>query len=68
MCAALDDLPDRSHARRARELAELGQLLVGVDTLRQHGEEQSTLGLRTVPELGFAGRHQPKYAPAGSGR
>jgi hypothetical protein len=54
----LDHLRDRNDARRARELPELRELLVGVDALRQHGEEQSTLGLRPVPELGFACRHR----------
>ena len=46
----------------ACQLAELRQLAVRVGALGEHGEEQPTFGLRAVPELGSASRHQPKYA------
>ncbi len=51
---ALDDLGDRRHARRAGQLAQLRELRVDVRALRHHREEQPTLGLRAVPELGSA--------------
>src|SRR5439155_25177112 len=42
----LDDLADRLDARRARELAELPQLLARIDAGPQHGDDKSPLRLR----------------------
>ncbi len=44
--AVLHDGADRLDAGRPRELAHLGELLVGVDPLAQHGEDEAALGLR----------------------
>ena len=62
VCAPLDDLGDRVDAGGARELAELRELVVEIGALWQHREQQPTLGLRALPELGFACGHQRKYA------
>ena len=50
-CAApggpvLDDAADRLDARRARELLDLGELVVGVRSLGQNREDEPALGLR----------------------
>ena len=65
----LDDVRDRLDAGGARELAQLGELLVGVGALRQDGEEEPALGLRPGPGLRAPARHLRKYArvtPVGS--
>ncbi len=41
----LNDRADRFDAGGARELAQLGQLVVGVDALRQHRQHEGALGL-----------------------
>ena len=41
----LDDLADRLHAGRPRELLELGELVGSVGAGREHGEDEPTLGL-----------------------
>ena len=44
--AVLDDGADRLDAGRPGELADLGELLLRVDPLAQHGENEAALGLR----------------------
>ena len=44
-CPMLNDRADRFDACGARELAQLGQLVVGVDALRQHRQHEGALGL-----------------------
>jgi N-succinyldiaminopimelate aminotransferase len=39
----LDDLSDRLDERRVRKLSKLGQLLLGVDSLSQHSDDEPTL-------------------------
>ena len=42
----LDDGSDRLDPGRAGELADLGELVVRIDPLAQHGENEAALGLR----------------------
>ena len=44
--AVLDDSADGLDARGARELLDLGELVVGVGALGQHREDEPALGLR----------------------
>ncbi len=44
--AVLHDRADRLDARRAGELLDLGELVVGVGTLPEHREDEPALGLR----------------------
>jgi hypothetical protein len=43
--AVLHDGPDGLDTCRPRQLANLGKLLLGVDPLAQHGENEAALGL-----------------------
>ena len=61
--AVLDELPHRVDAGRPRQLTELGELLLVVRTLREHGEQEPALGLGPDQAFGFDLRHVPKYAP-----
>ena len=45
--APLDDLRHRVDACRPGKLAELAQLLVGIDVRAQHGDDESPLRIRT---------------------
>ena len=54
----LDDPADGLDARRPRELLELGELVVGVDPLREHGEEEPALGLGRPGAIGLSHRHR----------
>ena len=45
MHAVLHELAHRLDARGARELAHLGELVVGVRPLREHGDDEPALGL-----------------------
>ena len=49
---------DRLDAGRARELIELGQLVVGVDALREHGQDEPALGLEARRGIGLTWRHR----------
>ena len=53
----LDDPADRLDLRRPRELLELGELVGAVDALREHGEEEPTLGLGRPGAIGLSHRH-----------
>ena len=56
---------DGLDARRARELPDLGELLVGIGTLRQHGDDEPTLRIRPGGGIGLAMGHEgimPAYA------
>ena len=44
---ALDELADRLDASRAKQLAQLAELLILVHSGRQHGDDESALGLRS---------------------
>ena len=59
--------PTGLDAGRARELAELAELVVAVGTLREHGDEEPALRLRPGCGIGLARGHceiMPRYAPA----
>src|SRR5581483_11274487 len=58
----LNDTPDRLDAGRARELFDLGELLVGLLPLRQDREDQPALRLRRTWD------HRGKYAPRNRAR
>ena len=64
----LHDLADGCHARGARELPQLRQLVLVVGAAREDGEQQSTLGLPLERALGIGHRHGGKYAPHPSRR
>ena len=59
--ALLDELADRLDARRARELAQLAELLLGVGGLREHGQHEPALGLDARAGV-LARRHFGDYA------
>jgi hypothetical protein len=44
-CPTLNELADGRHARRAEELAKLGQLVLDIRALRHDGSEEAALGL-----------------------
>ncbi len=45
------------HARGAGELLELCELAVGIDALREHGQDEPALGLRARRGIGLSDRH-----------
>ena len=53
--ALLDELRHRLDERRAGELAQLAELVLGVGPSRQHGEEEPLLGLEPCGGFGSAG-------------
>ena len=55
--AVLDDACDRLDAGGARELLELGQLVVRVDALAEHGEDEPALGLGARRGIGLSHCH-----------
>ena len=55
--AVLDDLGDRIDACRARELLELGDLVVCVGAGREHSEDEPALGLGRRRAIGLFHRH-----------
>jgi succinyl-diaminopimelate desuccinylase len=66
----LHELGDRAHARRARELVELGELERAVRPLRVDADEEPALRLRPGCGIGLArshGRIMPRYAGAVTG-
>ena len=56
--AVLDDLGDRLDAGGARELLQLGELLLGVDPLGEHRDGEPTLGSRPGRGIGLASSHR----------
>ena len=50
----LDDPADRLDLRRPRQLLELGELVGAVDPLREHGDEEPTLGLGRPGAIGLS--------------
>ena len=62
--AVLDELADGLDARGARELAELAELLLGVDALREHGEQEAPLrlGARRRVRVGASSPGVCRYA------
>jgi succinyl-diaminopimelate desuccinylase len=65
--AVLHDLADRRRAGRARELAQLVELVILVGALRIHAQEERALRLRPGCGIGLARSHRvimPRYAPA----
>ena len=58
----LNELADRPDARRARELAELGELSLAVDPLREHSHDETALRLRPRCGIGLAHGHGLDYA------
>src|SRR5205823_6939900 len=58
----LDELRDRLDARSASELAELRQLVVGIDALGQHREDEPALGLAARRRFRLTRCHGPNYA------
>jgi succinyl-diaminopimelate desuccinylase len=53
----LDDPADRLDLRRPRQLLELGELVGAVGPLREHGDEEPTLGLGRPGAIGLSRRH-----------
>ena len=53
----LDEAADRAHAGGPRELLELGQLLVGIDSLREDGQDEPALGLEARRRIGLSHCH-----------
>jgi hypothetical protein len=52
--ALLDDLADRLDARGSRQLAELAELLSGIDVRPQHGDDETPLGLHGLSRVRLA--------------
>jgi succinyl-diaminopimelate desuccinylase len=57
MLAVLDEPRHGLDARSARELLELCELAVGIDALREHGQDEPALGLRARRGIGLSDRH-----------
>ena len=57
MLAVLDEPRHGLDARGARELLELCELAVGIDALREHGQDEPALGLRARRGIGLSDRH-----------
>ena len=53
----LDESGERAHAGGPRELLELGQLVVGIDALREDGEDEPALGLEARRRIGLSHCH-----------
>ena len=54
----LDEARDGLHTRGARKLFELRELVVGIDTLREHGQDEPALGLEARRGIRLTGRHR----------
>ena len=64
--SVLHELADRRHAGGARELAQLGELGLAVDSLREDTDDETALRLRPGCAIGLARSHRrimPRYAP-----
>jgi len=55
--AVLDEPGDGLDARRAAELLQLGELVVGVDALSEDGQDKAALGLEARRRIGLSRRH-----------
>ena len=55
--AVLDETCDRLDPRRPGELLELCELVVRIDALREHGQDESALGHRARRGIGLSYRH-----------
>ena len=55
--AVLDDACDGLDARRPGELLELPELVVGIDGLAEHGEDEPALGLEARRRIGLSFCH-----------
>jgi succinyl-diaminopimelate desuccinylase len=55
--SALDDLADRLHAGRPRELLELGELVGTIGSGCEHGDKEPTLGLGRPGAIGLCWTH-----------
>ena len=64
MYAMLNDVADRLHPGRARELTELRQLVFGIDALREDGDEEPALELGARRLGGRVSLHSADYAPS----
>ena len=53
-CRSLDQFCDGLDPGRTRELLQLAELAVGVDPLRQHGDDEPALGLGTRRRIRLA--------------
>jgi hypothetical protein len=53
----LHDAADGLDAGGAGELVQLGELLVGIDPLSEHGELEPALGLEAGSGIGLSHRH-----------
>ena len=62
MLPLLHEVADRLDARRASELAQLGELVLGVGALGQHREEVPALGLDARGRVGLTRRHEADCA------
>ena len=62
--AVLDDVADRLDAGSARELAELRELVFGIDALREDGDEEPALELGARRLGGRVSLHFADYAPS----
>src|SRR5207248_2677768 len=60
--AVLDELRDGLDACGSRQLAQLGELVVRIHALRQHGEDEPALGLAARRRFRLTRCHGPDYA------
>jgi len=58
----LDEVLDGLDARRAGELAQLAELLLRVDSAREHRKDEAALGLRTGRRIWLMQGHGPDHA------
>src|SRR5690242_18246357 len=63
MRTMLNQARDRLDTGRARELLELGKLVVRVDALCEHGEDEPALGLEARRRYGLSHRHLQVIMP-----
>jgi len=54
----LDEARDGLDTCRTRKLFELRELVVGIDALREHGQDEPALGLEARRGIGLTGRHR----------
>ena len=59
--AGLDERRDGLDAGRPRQLADLGELLAGIGSLRQDGDDEPSLRIRPGGGIGLAMGHGTKY-------
>jgi len=54
----LDEARDGLDTCRTRKLFELRELVVGIDALREHGQDEPALGLEARRGIGLTRRHR----------